>query len=133
MILERGEEFKTTALPSMLAQLQAHLATVEPDLAGDFYPGNTKRVIGLVSKMDTVQPFVMDKFNLAIAEFTMKDVCERIQVHVAMGLCPGPGSTQQMLHRDDDAYPHLRHMLLRATKGAPTPNLLVSSMTALRG
>lgn len=128
MILERGEEFRAAALPLMREQLEALLAGVQPDPHTEDFPGNTKRILGLAGKMESVQPFVIDSFNVALAEEALKENCERVQLHVAQALCPGPGAKQQPLHRDSDFdYPHLKRIL----KGAPMPYLVVAGITAL--
>lgn len=131
MILDRSgdAEFSSTLLPAMQEQLAELLAAKRIDAEDDFYPGKTKRVLGLVNRMDTVRPFVLEQWNLGLANAMLGESCEKITLHLANALTPGPGSRQQALHRDDEVYSHLKVMFRRGKM--PMPNLMINSMTAL--
>ena len=75
VIVERGEEYTA----GMHAQLQEHWAEAEEDEedGGDgFYPGNTKRTVGLVTRAPAVHPPILDEVGLGICDGHLLPNCD---------------------------------------------------------
>lgn len=94
----------------------------EKDDPEAFYPGNTRRVIGLIAKSPGARQLALAEPVRSACEYVLLPNCERYQLHVASSLMVGPGARSQILHREDDVYPFFR---------LPRPNLVVASMWAL--
>ena len=121
VIVERGEEYTA----GMHAQLQEHWAEAEEDEedGGDgFYPGNTKRTVGLVTRAPAVHPLILDEVGLGICDGHLLPNCDEYQLNLTAGLSVGPGARQQQLHREDDLWPFF---------AVPRPACAVASLTAL--
>eukprot|EP01045_Picozoa_sp_COSAG04_P030686 COSAG04_NODE_5416_length_1627_cov_1.357984_1_plen_263_part_10 len=121
VIVERGEEYTA----GMHAQLQEHWAEAEEDEedGGDgFYPGNTKRTVGLVTRAPAVHPLILDEVGLGICDGHLLPNCDEYQLNLTAGLSVGPGARQQELHREDDLWPFFP---------VPRPACAVASLTAL--
>jgi ectoine hydroxylase-related dioxygenase (phytanoyl-CoA dioxygenase family) len=88
----------------------------------DFYPGNTKRITALIAKSETFRGFVAHPLMLSVCDAILRPNCQRYQVHATAALVVGPGATEQVLHREDDAF---------AFFTLPRPNLVVASMWAI--
>ena len=121
VIVERGEEYTA----GMHAQLQEHWAEAEEDEedGGEgFYPGNTKRTVGLVTRAPAVHPLILDEVGLGICDGHLLPNCDEYQLNLTAGLSVGPGARQQELHREDDLWPFFP---------VPRPACAVASLTAL--
>jgi len=113
-------------------QRQAIASELEPFLAEtevntvvseqEFYPGHTKRLIGLIRKSETVRNLVMHPGVLDLCDRILKPNCQRYQLHVASALVIGPGARIQVLHREDDSYRYFK---------VPRPDLIIASMWAM--
>lgn len=109
----------------LTTELAEHLerAPVESEVDPDaFYPGHTRRVIGLISRSETSRELAMHPSLQPILDATLLPNCERYQLHVASALVVGPGARPQVLHREDDVYPFFE---------VPRPNTIVASMWAM--
>ncbi|HUA33026.1 MAG TPA: phytanoyl-CoA dioxygenase family protein [Candidatus Binataceae bacterium] len=113
--LDPHVERAATAIPSM----NKHLAETG---AQDFYPGNTKRIPGLVAKSRAYQSFVMHPAVLGVCDALLKPNCIRYQVHATSALVIGPGAEIQVLHREEDSFRNYAQ---------PRPTLVVASMAAV--
>ena len=89
---------------------------------GNFYPGNTKRITGLVAKSETFRSFVTHRVTLSACDALLRPNCARYQVHATAGLVVGPGATVQVLHREEDPFNFFK---------MPRPNMVIASMWAI--
>jgi ectoine hydroxylase-related dioxygenase (phytanoyl-CoA dioxygenase family) len=89
---------------------------------GNFYPGNTKRITGLVAKSETFRSLVTHHVTLSACDAILKPNCARYQVHATAALVVGPGATVQVLHREEDGFNFFK---------VPRPNMVVASMWAI--
>jgi ectoine hydroxylase-related dioxygenase (phytanoyl-CoA dioxygenase family) len=113
--LDPHVERAATAIPKM----NQHLAQTG---AQDFYPGNTKRIPGLVAKSPAYQSLVLHPTLLGVCDAILKPNCVRYQVHATSALIIGPGAETQVLHREEDSF----HFF-----ATPRPNLVVATMAAV--
>ena len=95
---------------------------VEQDDPAHFYPGRTRRVIGLVSRSKTVREVILHDLSRELSERHLGANCERVQLHVTAALSIGPGARSQVLHREEDLFPFFP---------VPRPNLILASMWAI--
>lgn len=112
---------------SIKDDMQAHLDAakiIEDDDPNEFYPGNTRRVTGLVARSPAI---TCELLNHPIS----KSVCEThllpnsefgYQLHVSAVLEVGPGARGQTLHREEDSFTFFP---------LPRPNMIVASMWAV--
>jgi hypothetical protein len=123
VIIERGEAF-TRKLASQMGELfDAATAEVPGDVESDgFFPGQTKRVIGLVTRAPAVQPLITDSVSMGLCDSHLLPNCEEYQLNLTAGLSVGPGARDQVLHREDDLWPFFT---------VPRPHCAVASLTAL--
>jgi ectoine hydroxylase-related dioxygenase (phytanoyl-CoA dioxygenase family) len=114
-------------------ELEPHLEKADANAATDrnnkyfvesagFYPGNTKRITALIAKSETFRSFVTHPLMLSVCDAILKPNCASYQLHVSSALVVGPGATEQVLHREDDAYQFFK---------VPRPNLVLASMWAM--
>ena len=89
---------------------------------GNFYPGNTKRITGLVAKSETFRSMVTHHVTVSACDAILKPNCARYQVHATAALVVGPGATVQVLHREEDAFNFFK---------VPRPDMVVASMWAI--
>jgi len=87
-----------------------------------FYPGNSKRVGGVIAKSEASHALLTEPLKIAICDRVLKPNCKRYQLHATSALCIGPGARKQTLHREEDAFDYFP---------LPRPNLIVASMLAL--
>jgi ectoine hydroxylase-related dioxygenase (phytanoyl-CoA dioxygenase family) len=118
---------------SIARELAPHLDRADPNASlnktyaaqgaqADFYPGNTKRITALMAKSETFRSFVTHPLMLSACDGILKPNCSSYQVHATAGLVIGPGATEQVLHREDDAFNFFT---------LPRPNLVLASMWAI--
>jgi len=88
----------------------------------DFYPGNTKRITALVRRSEIFRGFVTHPLMLAACDALLKGNCASYQVHATAAIMVGPGATEQVLHREDDAFQFFK---------VPRPTMIVASMWAI--
>ena len=91
------------------------------DTAG-FYSGHTKRITALIAKSQTIRSLATHPLMLSVCDTLLKPNCENYQLHVGSALVVGPGATEQVLHREEDAFEFFK---------VPRPNLVVASMWAI--
>ncbi|MGI9612779.1 MAG: phytanoyl-CoA dioxygenase family protein [Acidimicrobiales bacterium] len=106
-------------------ELAAHLDAADPgeDDPGAFYPGKTRRVVALMERSPTAREQMM--MNPQITELCDRHLlgnCNRYQLHVTAALEVGPGSRDQILHREEDSFPFFP---------LPRPNLIIATMWAM--
>ena len=70
-----------------------------------FYPGNTKRTTGLVTKSEVARRFIVHPSLLAHTDTYLGPSCQKVQLSVCSALNIGPGARSQRLHREDGPYP----------------------------
>lgn len=109
-------ERAATSIPSM----NNHLS--ESGGASDFYPGNTKRIPGLVAKSSAYQALVMHPTLLGVCDQILKPNCARYQIHATSALIIGPGAEVQVLHREEGPFDYI---------AMPRPSLVLASMAAV--
>ena len=111
------ENFKKDLAPAM------ELSPPQEDNPDEFYPGNTRRMGGLVGLSESAGQLAVHK--------TSKEICDHFltpnsncgyQLHVSAALEVGPGARKQILHREEDTFPFFKE---------PRPNLIVASMWAI--
>ncbi len=90
--------------------------------ASNFYPGNTKRIPGLVAKSTAYQALVMNPTLLGVCDLVLEPNCARYQIHATSALIIGPGAEEQVLHREEGPFPYI---------AMPRPNLVLASMAAV--
>src|SRR5262249_15373752 len=95
----------------------------EDGLDGNFYPGNTKRITGLVVKSEMFRGFLTNPLPLAVCDALLKPNCASYHVHATAALVIGPGARVQVLHREEDPF--------RFVFQLPRPNMVVASMWAI--
>ena len=118
---------------AITSELAPHLEKADANAAIDlnnkyfaetagFYPGNTKRITGLVEKSETFRTFVTHPLMMSACDAILRPNCDSYQLHVGSALVVGPGATAQVLHREDDAYQFFK---------VPRPDLVLASMWAI--
>jgi hypothetical protein len=125
VLIERGAAFTAQMAKQMNEQFDA--ADASGDVPGDesddgFYPGQTKRIIGLVQRAPAVHSLITDPVSMGLCDSHLLPNCEEYQLNLTAGLSVGPGARQQQLHREDDLWPFFT---------VPRPNCAVASLTAL--
>jgi ectoine hydroxylase-related dioxygenase (phytanoyl-CoA dioxygenase family) len=106
-------------------ELAAHMAAaeVEDDKPDDFYPGKTRRIIALMDRSPTTRELMMHPDVDALCAAHLGPHCNnQWQLHVTAGLEVGPGSRDQVLHREEDSFPFFP---------VPRPNLILATMWAV--
>src|SRR5260221_5975914 len=100
---------------ALARELGSYLETADPDVSlnskyaaeggpSDFYPGKTKRITALVAKSETFRTFVTHPLMTAVCDALLKPNARTYQVHATAALVIGPGSTEQVLHREEDPF-----------------------------
>jgi ectoine hydroxylase-related dioxygenase (phytanoyl-CoA dioxygenase family) len=119
--------------PAQLAGLNAEfddvIAATEPGLrnpAGEFYVefygSKTIRLDGLPARSTTFVEIMQSRLLTGLADKLLLPNCEDYLLNTGQLIQIGPGESAQMLHRDEDAWPHLKQ---------PKPLLQVEAMFAL--
>jgi ectoine hydroxylase-related dioxygenase (phytanoyl-CoA dioxygenase family) len=117
------------ALGRINAELEPHLATADPERThlnpaiAWFFGKRTRHVTSLAARSRSfATDLLCHPLLLGTCDAVLGPACARYQVNVAHLLDRGPGSEQQLLHRDEDVWVHLPR---------PHPELQVASITAL--
>jgi ectoine hydroxylase-related dioxygenase (phytanoyl-CoA dioxygenase family) len=105
--------------PTSIEKMNEHLAGTG---ASDFYPGNTKRIQGLVAKSAAYQALAMHPTLLGVCDLILKPNCARYQIHATAALIIGPDARVQVLHREEGPFNYM---------AMPRPNLVLASMAAV--
>lgn len=134
ILTQDGAVIVTGALsPAQLAALNGELDValegVAPglrhpteDFFVEFYGSRTIRIDGLPARSRTFWSLMEDSFMTRVADHLLLANCDDYLLNTAQLIQIGPGEKAQMLHRDEDAWPHLP---------APKPLLQVEAMFAL--
>lgn len=111
---------------SIRNELSSHLekAAVVDDDPKAFYPGQTRRVTGLVARSPVVTSQLMiHPITQGVCETHLKPNSEYgYQLHVTAALEVGPGAREQVLHREEDSFTYF---------SLPRPSIVVASMWAI--
>ncbi len=111
---------------AFVAELAPHMeaARIETDDDPDsFYPGNTRRVIALVSRSKAVEHLLLHPMSTTLCDRHLGSGAEfGYQLHVSATLSVGPGARDQVLHREEDPFTFFP---------VPRPNLILASMWAI--
>jgi ectoine hydroxylase-related dioxygenase (phytanoyl-CoA dioxygenase family) len=117
-IIEAGGcVIRKTTSPSNLAEIEKatrHYLQNDGDWSGDFFPKETKRVMGLIGKSPTyIEHVVQNRFALAVADRfltstykcwvgnELKTFVSKPQLNNTITFSIAPGARDQELHRDD--------------------------------
>ncbi len=109
----------------VVAELEAPMAAVkvqQDDDPEEFYPGLTRRVTALVARSETTRDLIQNDLIDELCKHHLAENCERHQIQVTAALEVGPGARAQILHREEDLYPHFP---------LPRPNLVLATMWAI--
>ena len=111
-------------LQAVRSELDPYLeaAKVEADDAEAFYPGHTRRVIALMHRSPTLCQLMTHPTVEHLGDRHLLENCVKWQLNVTAALEIGPGARDQILHREEDLYPHWT---------PPRPNLILASMWAI--
>jgi ectoine hydroxylase-related dioxygenase (phytanoyl-CoA dioxygenase family) len=112
------------ATAAVRAELADHMtaARVADDKPGDFYPGNTRRVVALMHRSPTVRELMMHPTVEQLSDRHLLANCNKWQLNVTAALEVGPGARDQILHREEDLFPYF---------ALPRPNLILATMWAI--
>lgn len=92
----------------------------------EFHGSNTKRFCGLAAKSRTwVDEVLLHPLLLAWAERDLAETAGSFWLNTGQMMVVGPGSTTQMLHRDEGNWPFIERL------GPTGPEITVSVMVAL--
>tara|TARA_B100000809_G_scaffold67864_1_gene64983 strand:+ start:170 stop:973 length:804 start_codon:yes stop_codon:yes gene_type:complete len=94
----------------------------EDDSAEDFYPAKTQRLPALLARSKGAQRMATHPTIQSLCEHHLGNNCERFQLHVSAAVNIGPGAREQVLHREEDAFPFFE---------IPRPNLVIATMWAM--
>jgi ectoine hydroxylase-related dioxygenase (phytanoyl-CoA dioxygenase family) len=89
---------------------------------GSFAGKMTKRIGGLAAKSSNFVSLICHPTFLACADHFLKPNCGSYYLNGSQLMVVGPGSTEQLLHRDEGDWPHFP---------APKPELTINWMVAL--
>ena len=106
-------------------ELESHLNEAlfsQEDKSEDFYPGNTRRITGLVARTPSIRNLIVHPVTTGLCDHHLLPNCEQYNVHVTAGLVVGPGARRQILHREEDPFSYFP---------VPRPNLVIASMAAI--
>lgn len=118
-----AEVTERDAVKQELAADMSAAKVVDKDDPDQFYPGRTRRTSALVARSSTVGDWVIHPCSMSLCDrFLLPNSEFGYQLHVSAALEVGPGSRQQILHREDDSFTFFPQ---------PRPNLIVASMWAV--
>lgn len=116
-------------LEGMNNDLDRLISTTEPGLRNPvndffvkFYGDKTIRLDGIPAKSETFVKFMLDPLMHEVCAHFLLPHCYDYLLNTAQLIQIGPGESEQELHRDEDAWPHLP---------ANRPQLEVEAMLAL--
>ena len=88
----------------------------------EFYGRSTIRIDGLPAKSRTFVDVMLSPLITAVADHFLLEGCQDYLLNTGQLIQIGPGETEQMLHRDEDAWMHCP---------TPKPQLEIEAMFAL--
>lgn len=91
----------------ILAEIEADLADrfeLTPFCEGGFYGACTKRFGRLLLRSPLIEKLVLHPAILALAETTLGNWCDRIQLNLTQAIEVHPGAPAQFPHRDQDMW-----------------------------
>lgn len=126
------EMLNADVLARFNAEIDVHLEAADPGrklmnpLIDGFFGKETRHITGVASKSRTfVGEVLCHPVLLGVCDEILLPSCSRYQLNIAHVLDRGPGSPQQLLHRDELVWAHL-------FKGArPVAEVQVASIVAL--
>ena len=143
-IVSALEEFGVVRVDGMLdagllarfnAEIDEHLEAADPErpllnpVIEGFFGKATRHITGLAAKSRTFVDHVLcHPVLLAVSDAILLPSCARYQLNIAQVLDRGPGSQQQLLHRDELVWIHLFE---RAWASGSRPEVQVASVIAL--
>ncbi len=95
---------------------------VEADDPKEFYPGNTRRMTALMHRSKTARHLMMNPVVEQLGNRHLSRNSKKWQLNVSAALEIGPGTRDQILHREEDLYTFWE---------PPRPNLILASMWAI--
>ena len=111
------------AVRSELDPFLTQARVIVKDDPTQFYPGQTRRMTGLVAHSEAVGKLVLDPCSAQLCQQVLTPNSEfGYQLHVTAALEVGPGARAQVLHREHDSFTFFPH---------PRPNMIVASMWAI--
>lgn len=121
------EAFDEALREKIKEEMAPHLANAQvanEDDPAEFYPGNTRRITGLVARSRSItSELMMHPLTQSACEAHLRPNSEfGYQLHVASALEVGPGAREQVLHREEDSFTFFP---------LPRPNIIVASMWAV--
>ena len=123
VVTDAADEQTIAALRAEMAPHMAQATIGTEDDPEEFYPAHTRRVSALVGRSETAGRLVMHPHTLALCDhFLLPNSNPRYQLHVSAALEIGPGSREQILHREEDPFSFFE---------LPRPNLVLASMWAI--
>lgn len=96
-----------------------------PELNGfvqEFFGDKTRRVGAIPAKSRAFCDVMTNPLLTGLCDDILLPACSNYQMNVGQVIEVGPGAIAQMLHRDEDVWPHMPR---------PAPTFQVASMTAL--
>ena len=114
--------------PEEISAVRVELAEYESsvlisqDKPDDFYPGNTRRLVALMSRSPTVRKLMMHPVVQELCDRHLLPNCNKYHLNVSGALEVGPGARDQILHREEDLFPYFP---------LPRPNLILATMWAM--
>lgn len=91
----------------IMAGIEADLADrfeATPFCEGGFYGERTKRFGRLLLRSPSIERLVLHRAILALAQMTLGDWCDRIQLNLTQAIELHPGAPAQFPHRDQDMW-----------------------------
>ncbi|NKB99577.1 MAG: mitomycin antibiotic biosynthesis protein [Pseudomonadales bacterium] len=111
-----------TDLDRLIAKTGPGLRNPAHERFVEFYGDKTIRLDGIPAKSETFVKFMLDPLMHEVCAHFLLPSCYDYLLNTAQLIQIGPGESEQELHRDEDAWPHL---------SVPRPQLEVEAMLAL--
>ena len=93
-----------SVIEKTISELAPHL-TDYPHCEGVFYGYKTKRFGGVFTKSGASQSLATDPVIVGVMNKILQPYCDRIQINLTQAISIQPGETDQVPHRDDEAFP----------------------------
>lgn len=94
-------------LDVFVADLGVGLRNPVNDFMVEFYGGSTVRFDGLAAKSNSFVELMQLPLLQGVADEVLKPQCDDYLLNTAQLIEIRPGETAQMIHRDEDAWPHM--------------------------
>ena len=117
------------AAPDTIAAIRAELTETmasalfeQEDDPQSFYPGLTRRAVALMHRSPTAREVMMHPLIEQLCDRHLLANCASYHLNVTAAVEVGPGSRDQILHREEDLFPYFP---------LPRPNLVIATMWAI--